>query len=63
MKKFTRRPCNCGLAFEGEAYRETRCHMCWHAMNTPKYQRLWRINEKTLTPEQIAALPKGRWCC
>lgn len=54
-------PCNCNLAYIGEPFKETRCSLCWHAANTPKYQNLWGIDPATLqlmTREQLAARPK-----
>ncbi len=60
------RPCNCGQSFPGEPYADRACDLCWHAMNSPRYQILWGIDPATLdpmTPEQLAARPKPEPCC
>lgn len=38
------RPCTCYRAAVGE-YDPSQCRMCWHALNSPKYQRLWGLVE------------------
>jgi len=70
-----KRPCYCGRALKGvplDKFNETvpadqkQCVFCWNALNDPYYQRLWKIKDENtvpLTPEQIAALPKGGNCC
>lgn len=37
-----RRPCSCGNAVAGP-YDSAQCRLCWHALNSPSYQRLWGI--------------------
>jgi len=70
-----KRPCYCGRAIKGAPLDkfddsvpevQKQCVTCWNALNDPFYQRLWGIAGKDvvpLTPEQIAALQKGRSCC
>lgn len=63
----TKRPCNCGRAAVGPFDRKTMCALCWYALNSEEFQRLWDIppSEEARPTEKAPrnSPAKVRNCC